>query len=88
MENLQRRLSKAERDRDHFKSKFEQEQEKTALLQENAADLYRVKRALGPEKIDAVIAVERDRDTARAAEQAELERQRKLTRKRSGRDDR
>ena len=88
MENLQRRLSKAERDRDHFKSIFEQEQEKTALLQEDAADLYRVKRALGPEKIDAVIAVERDRDAARAAEQAELERQRKLTRKRSGRDDR
>ena len=88
MENLQRRLSKAERDRDHFKSKFEQEQEKTALLQEDASDLYRVKRALGPEKIDAVIAVERDRDAARAAEQAELERQRKLTRKRSGRDDR
>jgi uncharacterized protein Yka (UPF0111/DUF47 family) len=88
MENLQRRLSKAERDRDHFRSKFEQELEKTALLQVDAADLYRVKRALGPEKIDAVIAVERDRDTARAAEQAELERQRKLTRKRSGRDDR
>ena len=88
MENLQRRLSKAERDRDHFKSKFEQEQEKTAMLQEDASDLYRVKRALGPEKIDAVIAVERDRDAARAAEQAELERQRKLTRKRSGRDDR
>ena len=88
MENLQRRLSKAERDRDHFKSKFEQEQEKTALLQEDAADLYRVKRALGPEKIDAVIALERDRDAARAAEQAELERQRKIVRKRSGRDDR
>ena len=86
MENLQRRLSRAERDRDHFKSKFEQEQEKTALLQEDAADLSRVKRALGPEKIDAVIAVERDRDAARAAEQAELERQRKLAHKRHERD--
>ena len=88
MENLQRRLSKAERDRDHFKSKFEQEQEKTALLQEDAADLSRIKRALGSDKVNAVIATERERDAARAEEQAELERQRKLTRKRSGRDDR
>ncbi len=88
MENLQRRLNKAERDRDHFKSKFEQEQEKTALLQEDAADLSRVKRALGSDKVNAVIAAERERDAARAAEQAELERQRKLTRKRSGREDR
>ena len=88
MEKLQRRLSRAERDRDHFKGKFEQEQEKTALLQEDAADLLRVKRALGPEKVDAVIAVERDRDAARAAEQAELERQRKLAHKRADRDDR
>ncbi|MBR1456639.1 MAG: plasmid recombination protein [Oscillospiraceae bacterium] len=88
LEKLQKKLSKAERDRDHFKSKYEQEQEKTALLQEDASDLSRVKRALGPEKVDAVIAVERERDAVRAAEQAELERQRKLTRKRSGRDDR
>ena len=88
LEKLQKQLSKAERDRDHFKSKYEQEQEKTALLQEDASDLSRVKRALGPEKVDAVITVERERDAVRAAEQAELERQRKLTRKRSGRDDR
>ena len=86
MEKLQRRLSKAERDRDHFKSKFEQEQEKTAMLQEDAADLSRVKRALGPNKINSVIALERERDAAREAELAELERQRKLARKRSDRD--
>ena len=86
LEKLQKRLSKAERDRDHFKSKFEQEQEKTALLQEDAADLSRVKRALGPKKINSVIALERERDAAREAELAELERQRKLARKRSDRD--
>ncbi|MBR3237871.1 MAG: plasmid recombination protein [Oscillospiraceae bacterium] len=86
LESLQKSLSKAERDRDHYKSKFEQEQEKTALLQEDAADLSRVKRALGPDKINSVIAFERERDAARKAEQAELERQRKLARKRHERD--
>ena len=88
MENLQRRLSKAERDRDYYKGQLDKEKEKSAELSEDARDLMRVKRALGPERIDAVITVERDRDAARAAEHAELERQRKLTRKRSGRDDR
>ena len=86
LEKLQKRLSKAERDRDHFKSKFEQEQEKTALLQEDAADLSRVKRALGPDKINSVIAFEREREAAREAELAELERQRKLARKSHDRD--
>ena len=86
LESLQKRLSKAERDRDHYKSKFEQEQEKTALLQEDAADLSRVKRALGPDKINSVIAFERERDAAREAELAELERQRKLARKSHDRD--
>ena len=86
LESLQKSLSKAERDRDHYKSKFEQEQEKTALLQEDAADLSRVKRALGPDKINSVIAFERERDAAREAEQAELERQRKLARKSHDRD--
>lgn len=86
LESLQKSLSKAERDRDHFKSKFEQEQEKTALLQEDAADLSRVKRALGPDKINSVIAFERERDAAREAELAELERQRKLVRKSHNRD--
>ena len=42
LEKLQKRLSNSERDRNYFKSKFEQEQEKTALLQEDAADLSRV----------------------------------------------
>ena len=88
MEKLQRRLSRAERDRDHFKDQLEKEKEKSADLLEDARDLMLVKRALGPEKVDAVIAVERERDSARAAEQAELERQRKLARKRSERDDR
>ena len=86
LESLQKSLSKAERDRDHYKSKFEQEQEKTALLQEDATDLSRVKRALGPDKINSVIAFERERDAVREAEQAELERQRKLARKRHERD--
>ena len=86
LESLQKKLSKAERDRDHYKSKFEQEQEKTALLQEDAADLSRVKRALGPDKINSVIAFERERDAAREAELAELERQRKLARKSHDRD--
>ena len=86
LESLQKSLSKAERDRDHYKSKFEQEQEKTALLQEDAADLSRVKRALGPDKINSVIAFERERDAAREAELAELERQRKLARKSHDRD--
>ena len=86
LESLQKSLNKAERDRDHYKSKFEQEQEKTALLQEDAADLSRVKRALGSDKINSVIAFERERDAAREAEQAELERQRKLARKSHDRD--
>lgn len=86
LENLQKRLSKAERDRDHYKEQLEKEKEKSADLLEDARDLMRVKRALGPEKIDAVITVERDRDAARAAEQAELERQKKLARKRHERD--
>ena len=86
LESLQKKLSKAERDRDHYKSKFEQEQEKTALLQEDAADLSRVKRALGSDKINSVIAFERERDAAREAELAELERQRKLARKSHDRD--
>lgn len=86
MENLQRRLSKAERDRDYYKGQLDKEKEKSAELSEDARDLMRVKRALGPERIDAVIAVERDRDAARAAEQAELERQQKLARKRHERD--
>ena len=88
LESLQKSLSKAERDRDHYKSKFEQEQEKTALLQEDATDLSRVKRALGPDKINSVIAFERERDAAREAELAELERQRKLAHKRHERDTR
>ena len=86
MENLQRRLSRAERDRDYYKGQLDKEKEKSADLLEDARDLMRVKRALGPEKINAVITVERDRDAARAAEQAELERQRKLARKRYERD--
>ena len=86
LEGLQKSLNKAERDRDHYKSKFEQEQEKTALLQEDAADLSRVKRALGSDKINSVIAFERERDAAREAELAELERQRKLARKSHDRD--
>ena len=86
LESLQKSLSRAERDRDHFKSKFEQEQEKTALLQEDAADLSRVKRALGSDKINSVIAFERERDAARETELAELERQRKLARKSHDRD--
>ena len=86
LESLQKSLNKAERDREHFKSKFEQEQEKTALLQEDAADLSRVKRALGSDKINSVIAFERERDAAREAELAELERQRKLARKSHDRD--
>ena len=86
LESLQKSLSKAERDREHYKSKFEQEQEKTALLQEDAADLSRVKRALGPDKINSVIAYERERDAAREVEHAELERQRKLARKSHDRD--
>ena len=86
LESLQKSLNKAERDRDHFKSKFEQEQEKTALLQEDAADLSRVKRALGSDKINSVIAFERERDAAREAELAELERQRKMARKSHERD--
>lgn len=86
MENLQRRLSNAERDRDYYKGQLDKEKEKSAELSEDARDLMRVKRALGPERIDAVITAERDRDAARAAEQAELERQQKLARKRHERD--
>ena len=86
LESLQKSLSRAERDRDHFKDQLEKEKEKSADLLEDARDLMRVKRALGPEKIDAVITVERNCDAARAAEQAELERQKKLARKRHERD--
>ena len=78
----------AERDRDHYKDQLEKEKEKNVDLLDDARDLMRVKRALGSEKIDAVIALERDRDASREAEHTELERQRMLARKRSGREDR
>lgn len=65
---LREKLERMTKERDHYKDLYRKEQEKSDALQEDAQDLYRVRRALGPERIDAVIAVERDRDAARDAE--------------------
>ena len=81
LDNLQRTLRSAARDRDYYKKRFEEEQVKSGELQEAAEDLSRVKRALGPDRIDAVISIERDRDAAIEAEQ-----QRLRSRKRHERD--
>lgn len=88
MENLQENYNRMVRDRDRYKGLYKEEHTKCLVLQEDSDDLSRVKRVLGPERILSIIVSERDREAARAAEQAELERQRKLVRKRSGRDDR
>ncbi len=65
---LREKLERMTKERDHYKDLFRKEQEKSESLQENVRDLHWVRRALGPERIDAVIAAERERDATRDAE--------------------
>lgn len=86
LEKLQRSLSKAERDRDYFKEKFEKEQTKNSELLEDATDLHRVRRALGSERIDGIIAAERRRDAEVEVQRKAAELQRKQLRRKHDRD--
>ena len=86
LEKLREKLNSVTKERDRYKDLYRNEQEKREKLQKDAANLHRVKRALGPDKIDAVIAIERERDAAREAEQLALEQQRKPARKRHDRE--
>ena len=86
LETLQRNLSKAERDRDHYKEQLEKEKAKSSELWEDATDLHRVRRALGPERVDGIIAAERQRDAEIEAQRKAAELQRKQLRKQHERD--
>ena len=86
LEKLQRSLSKAERDRDYFKEQLEKEQTKNSELWEDATDLHRVRRALGSERVDGIIAAERRRDAEIEAQRKAEELQRKQLRKKHERD--
>ncbi len=86
LEKMQRNLNKAERDRDYFKEQFEKEQTKNSELLEDATDLHRVRRALGPERIDGIIAAERQRDAEIEAQRRAAELQRKQLRRKHDRD--
>ena len=65
--DLREKLARVTRERDRYKDLYQTEQEKREEFQKDAADLSLVKRALGPDKIDAVIAAERERDAAKDA---------------------
>ena len=86
LESLQKRLSKAERDRDHYKEQLEKEQEKCGELQQDSDDLHRVRRAFGSERIDVIIASERQQEAEIEAQRKAAEQQQKLARKRHERD--
>lgn len=86
LEKLQRNLSKLERDRDHYKEQWEMEQTKNSELLEDATDLHRVRRALGPERIDGIIAAERRRDAEIEAQREAAELQRRQLRRKHDRD--
>ena len=62
LETLQRKLNKVEKEKDYYRDQWNKEKVKACELLEDAADLRRVKRALGPEQVDAVIAAEKNRD--------------------------
>ena len=86
LESLQKRLSKAERDRDHYKEQLEKEQEKCGELQQDSDDLRRVKRVFGPERIDVILASERQQEAEIKAQRKAAEQQQKLAHKRHERD--
>ena len=75
MEKLQRRLSRAERDRDHYKEQLEKEQEKCGELRQDSDDLHRVRRAF-----------ERQQEAEIEVQRKAVEQQQKLARKRHERD--
>ena len=86
LEGLQKSLNKAERDRDHYKEQLEKEQEKCGELQQDSDDLHRVKRVFGPERIDMILASERQQEAEIEAQRKAAEQQKKLARKRHERD--
>ena len=86
LESLQKRLSKAERDRDHYKEQLEKEQEKCGELQQDSDDLRRVKRVFGPERIDMILVSERQQEAEIEAQRKAAEQQQKLAHKRHERD--
>jgi multidrug resistance efflux pump len=86
LESLQKSLNKAERDRDHYKELYKKEQEKCDELQQDSDDLHRVRRAFGSERIDVIIASERQQEAEIEAQRKAVEQQQKLARKRSDRD--
>lgn len=86
LNDLQRTLRSTTRDRDFYKTHYEEEHAKNSDLQEAAADLGRVRRALGPEQIDSVISMERERDATMEAERLAAEQLRIQSRKRHERD--
>ena len=86
LESLQKRLSKAERDRDHYKEQLEKEQEKCGELQQDSDDLRRVKRVFGPERIDMILVSERQQEAVIEAQRKAAEQQQKLAHKRHERD--
>ena len=65
---------------------MEKEQEKCGELQQDSDDLHRVKRVFGPERIDVIIASERQQEAEIEAQRKAAEQQKKLARKRHERD--
>ena len=86
LESLQKSLNKAERDRDHYKELYKKEQEKSDELQQDSDDLHRVRRAFGSERIDVILASERQQEAEIEAQRKAAEQQQKLARKRHERD--
>ncbi len=86
LEKLQRRLDDAVRSRDRYKKLYEEEKEENIQLRESAADLDRVRRAYGPERINETIAAERALDAEILARRRAVELERKQARKRHERD--
>ena len=86
LESLQKSLNKAERDRDHYKELYKKDQEKCDDLQQDSDDLHRVKRVFGPERIDVILASERQQEAEIEVQRKAAEQQQKLARKRHERD--
>ncbi len=67
--DLQRAYDIVARDRDYFSGRLEAAEKENGELKAAAKDLSRVKRALGPEQVEAAITAERDREAAETAAQ-------------------
>jgi hypothetical protein len=69
--DLQRSYDRVARDRDYFSDRLEAAEKENGTLKAAAKDLDRVKRAFGPEQVEAAIAAEQDREAAEAAAKKE-----------------